>query len=315
MTDGISRDRQRIRQHARTFAGVVTGLMLIASPASSESTQKPAVSQINGSVSGFYAGNYYQTDIFSGSSNSDWTNTGGVAADLFLPLGSRFGLSVSGGGRWWGETNEYDPPIDRLTTDQSAFFIGSDLFWRDPETGFLGLSYGYERRQIEDTFVFLQVVPVPAIRSVRIDTTVDQNQIRLGGGFYLAEIDVLLDGGYERTCSITPQASSFEDCWNGYDFGVAIAGYPGSADRVRLSLGVGGGQPLAGESIGTVAGLASISWQPHFFGNRYVRLNGSAGGGAYVGGGAEPFALVAFSLSIDLPGADNLKQLFREMRI
>ena len=313
--------RRRVDRVIAPLACVVAGLTLFGSAASSESTRKPAVSQINGTVSGFYAGSY-QTDIFTAlRSNSDWDNAGGIAADVVLPVGSLFGLSVSGGGRWGGASDASSAPPVLITQNlQSAFFVGADFFWRNPEAGFVGLFYTYDRDrsevavQIDRSFLSASLPPL-SFQSV---WTTELNQIRLAGGVYFDEVDLVFDGEYDRTCSTYSQngRAGTEDCGNGFELGAAIAGYPGSADRVRVGFGLFGGQPLAGQSLGDVGGIASISWQPHFFGNRWVRLNGLAGGGAYVAsGGAEPFALVEFSLSIDLPGADDLKQLFREMQI
>jgi hypothetical protein len=301
------------------IACVLSGLMLFSGVASSESTRKPAVSQINGSLTGFYSGRFLSEFGYPFEPESEWNNTGGVAANAYLPVGSRLGLVVSGGGRWGGADDLTTSPFVTTTSrNLSEFFVGAGLFWRDPGSGYVGLFYDYDRSRIEypGTVDFGNWFFPP--ESFEAVAESDQNNLRLAGGLYLREVDLSFDGGYERSCSSFAwfQPAANEICDDGFEFGAAVAGYPGESDRVRVGLGLRGGQFAAGESFGDLYGVAWVDWQPPVFGNRFVRLGGSLLGGGFIGSGTSvPFVTLGLSLSIDLPGANDLKQLFREMQI
>lgn len=302
----------------RVLAWALVLSMGVALPAWSESGRKPAVSQINGSVSGFYLGSYQSQALTFVGSNAEWNNSGGVAADVYAPVGSSIGLAVSGGGRWGGADDwTFSPFIVTTSSDLSSFFVGADVFWRDPEAGFVGLFYDYARTRIEHPSLIYSGIPGTPPFPFKALERADLNDLELRGGLYLAEVDLTFEGGYERLCSTfgAGRATDPLQCLNGFDLGVGVAGYPGRSDRFRIGAAMNGGQPNAGRTGGEVSAIAFVDWQPGFFGNRLVRLGASVGGGTIVwSGGAVPYAVAGFSVSVDLPGSDGLKQLFREMR-
>lgn len=96
--------------------------------------------------------------------------------------------------------------------------------------------------------------------------------------------------------------------------GVSV--YPDVADRIRVGLELRGGQVEAGRNSGHVSGVAFVDWQPGFHGNRSVRVGAQVESGAlFQLNDSSPFVGVGVSLSIALPGSDDLKQLFRELQI
>jgi len=82
----------------------------------------PAVSEVNGKITGFGGG------IGMGG---DRTGTGGFSGSLTLPLGYSYGMQVDAGYARIGDGNFGS--------------TGAHLFWRDPTVGLLGVYAGYAR--------------------------------------------------------------------------------------------------------------------------------------------------------------------------
>lgn len=103
------------------LSGCVAAIVLLGTvvPVQSEG---PAVSSVNGKISGFGGG---------ASIENDNGGIGGIAGTITLPLGYSFGLQIDGA---------------YARVDDSNFgSTGAHIFWRDPDIGLLGFYGGVAR--------------------------------------------------------------------------------------------------------------------------------------------------------------------------
>jgi hypothetical protein len=214
-----------------------------------------------------------------------------------VPLGQPLGAAVSvayGGGDVDGD-------------DLDLLAVAADLFWRDPERGYLGVGYSFAREVQEmDSFGFEYEIEGRTHRPT------------LQGGVFLGDFDVFAGGSYGfRKLEIGPGDLDADE--QEYALGAGAGWYP--LDSLRLTVGVTWAHVIDSDlafldvDSRELEGNLGVEWQLPLGERRLVRL----GAGATYGNhwqDVSPKSRDQYSLSggiaIDWPGAASLVEWNRQ---
>ncbi|MEM6663149.1 MAG: hypothetical protein AAF666_13330 [Pseudomonadota bacterium] len=170
-----------VRKVSKRLGVSVLGAALGLGGAAQAEESKPAVSDVNGSLSimgGAFNANSQQTAVPGSVVNVGDTEQGLVAVvgSITVPLGHEFGAQVDAAGGF--------------TRGNPIYGAGLHVFWRDPDIGLAGLTAAYAGTEQEVPFF-------NGVSVVTRDTQRNIGRVGLEGELYLGQFSILAHGGYQ----------------------------------------------------------------------------------------------------------------------